>query len=143
MANDINDLSEKFRRWAFLKENVVEPAQREMNKLRDPLMSHVSIHGDADEKGSQFWSFPQPVCVGDREYKGIKREARVSTTLNEDAAIQLAEDKKLPGVVILVPQVDQDALYAAYQRGQITEAELDGLFEIKTTYAFKPASSAA
>lgn len=134
-------LSEKFRRWASLKHQS-EIASKEMNRLRDDLMETVIAEGSQDEKGNTHFELPATIDVAGREYRGIKREVRVSTTLNEDRALAMIDEKRLgTEVVNLVPQIDMDALYAAYQRGKLTEEEIDSLFDVKRTYAFKAVSA--
>lgn len=133
--------AEKFRQWAHLKAQQ-ELVSSRMNRLRDDLMATIQASGDRDERGNFYLALPVPITVGDKEYNSIKREARTTTTLNEDAAIALARNKGLENeLIVQEPHIDLDALYAAWQRGKITEEELDGLFEKKTTYAFKSVSS--
>lgn len=133
-----DELSEKFRQWAVLKAQNDLTVTR-MNKLRDGMMETVIASGDRDEKGNTHLPLPVEIKVGDKIYKAIKREARVSTTLNEDLAMAMAHNKGLQDdLIVHEPHIDIDALYAAYQRRQISEEELDGLFETKTSYAFKP-----
>lgn len=134
-----DDLSDKFRRWAFLRgQSDITSAQ--MNKLRDELMAHAAAQGDHDERGNSHLSLA--IEVGGKSFSGIKREARTSTTLNKERALEMAYTKGLQDELIVhEPCIDTDALYAAWQRGKITERELDGLFDTKTTFAFKAVSS--
>lgn len=136
MAMQADPVSEKFRQWATRKA-LVEFETSQMNRLRDELMEIVIARGDQDEKGNTHFSLSESVIVGDKEFKGIKREARTITTLNKERAIDLARTKGLHKVVVLVPEVDQDELYAAYQRGEISEEEVDDCFDVKKTFAFK------
>jgi hypothetical protein len=132
-----DDTSEKFRQWATLKAQTETMSSR-MNKLRDSLMETVMAEGSQDEKGNQHFDLPAPIEVAGKTFKGIKREARVSTVLNEERAFELIDAKGLASEVVkFVPQVDMDALYAAYQRGKLTSDEIDGLMDTKKTFAFK------
>lgn len=136
-----DDVSKKFGLWAH-KKSYVDLEIARMNKLRDDLMGAVMELGDKDERGSMHLVLPSPIQVGDKTYEAIKREARTSTTLNEQAALDLAHNKGLQATLIKLEQhINVDALYAAWQRGLISEAELDALYESKTTYAFKPVIS--
>lgn len=136
-----DDLSEKFRQWAHLKAQNDTVTTR-MNKLRDDLMAAVIANGDRDERGNTHLPLPVVINVAGKEYNAIKRESRTTTTLNEEAAMALANEKGLADdLIVHEPHIDVDALYAAWQRGKISETELDGLFEKKTTYAFKPVTS--
>jgi hypothetical protein len=133
-------LSEKFRQWALLKQQNDATSKR-MNHLRDEIMDVVVRDGDRDEKGSTFYSLPMPLDAAGKEWKGIKREARTSVVLNEERALEFAKRKGLEGVIEMVETIDLDALYVAHQQRQISEQELDSLFDTKTSYAFKPVSS--
>ncbi|MFI0265667.1 hypothetical protein [Streptomyces luteogriseus] len=133
-------LSEKFRQWALLKQQNDATSKR-MNHLRDEIMDVVVRDGDRDEKGNTVYSLPMPLEAAGKEWKGIKREARTSVVLNEERALEFAKRKGLDGVIEMVETIDLDALYVAHQQRQITEQELDGLFDTKTSYAFKPVSS--
>lgn len=130
--------SEKLRQWALLKTQVGTQTTR-MNRLRDELMDVVVRDGDRDETGSAHWKLPAELEVAGKVFSGIKREARKSVTLNEERALEFLRERGLwDEVVVQVPSVDLDALYTALQERKITEAELDGLFDTKTNYAFKP-----
>lgn len=133
-----HELPEKFRQWAILKAQSDIVSAR-MNHLRDDLMATVIADGDRDEKGNLYLPLPVPISVGGKEYTSLKREARTSSSVNEERAIALAANKGfLDDIMVYEPHVDINALYAAWQRGKITEAELDGLFDMKTNHAFKP-----
>lgn len=135
------DLSEKIRQWATLKAQTDLVLAR-MNKLRDDLMATIEASGDRDEKGNSLLHLTAPISAGDKHITALKREARTTPTLNEERAMALAHEKGLEDKLIVhEPHIDMDALYAAWQRGTISESELDGLFDVKTTYAFKPVTS--
>ncbi|MFE9834057.1 hypothetical protein ACFYP4_02740 [Streptomyces sp. NPDC005551] len=132
---------EKLRQWALLKAQVNTQTTR-MNKLRDDLMETVTRDGDRDETGSVHWKLPSEFEVAGKTFTGIKREARTSTVLNEDRALDFAKERQIwDDVVVMTPTIDLDALYVAHQQNKLTEAELDGLFDTKVSYAFKPESS--
>jgi hypothetical protein len=131
---------EKLRQWTLWKQRVDTEITR-LNKLRDELMDVVVRDGDQDEKGSMFYALPMPLESAGKTWKGIKREARTSVVLNEERALEFAKSKGLNDVIIRVESIDLDALYVAHQERRISEAELDGLFDTKTSYAFKPVAS--
>jgi hypothetical protein len=131
-------ISEKFRQWKTFKDRADLETSR-ANRLRDDLMVTVVEQGDKDEKGNIHYSLPSRVEVGGTQYKGIKREARTTTTLNSERALELAESKGIRNEVVrMVEEFDPDAFYAAYQRDKLTADEVDSVFDTKTTYAFKP-----
>ncbi|MFE6739783.1 hypothetical protein [Streptomyces tubercidicus] len=136
MASD--PLSEKLRQWALLKQASVDLSSR-MNKLRDELMDTVDRDGDRDEKGSSHLRLTNELEVGGKFFRGLKREARTSTVLNEERALEMVVAKGLENdVVVNVPTIDLDALYEAYQQRKLTQGELDSLFDTRTSFAFKP-----
>lgn len=133
-----DETSEAFRQWATLDAQVKNMESRR-NRLRERLMETVITNGFTDEKGNTFFDLPATIEVAGKKFKGIKREARVTTTVNEERALALAEAKGiLNEVVVMVPQIDLDALYAAYQRGKITADEIDSVNDTKKSFAFKP-----
>lgn len=135
------ELSLKMRQWAQLRAQTDLISSR-MNRLRDDLMEAALAGGDQDERGNIHLPLPAPITVGDKTYSAIKREARKSTTLNEERALALAHELGLQNELIThEPRIDVDKLYAAWQRGRITEEQIDGLYDDKVTYAFKPVAS--
>ncbi|MFD4858453.1 hypothetical protein [Streptomyces atratus] len=138
MAMESDPRAEKVRQWALMKAQN-ETMTTRMNKLRDEIMADIVLYGDKDEKGSTSLRLNVPVVVGNKTYEELKREARISTTLNEERALVLAETKGIAhDVVVHVPTIDMDALYAAHADGRVSEEEIDALFDTKVTYAFKP-----
>jgi hypothetical protein len=131
---------EKFRQWTLWKQRVDTEITR-LNKLRDELMDAVIRDGDQDEKGSIFYALPIPLESAGKTWKGIKREARTSVVFNEERGLAFAKENGLNDVIVMVETIDLDALYVAYQERRISEAQLDGLFDTKTSYAFKPVAS--
>jgi hypothetical protein len=132
--------TEKLRQWA-LRKKMIDTELTRLNKLRDELMDIVIRDGDRDEKGNTFYALPMPLEAAGKEWKGIKREARTSVVLNEERALEFVKAKGIEGVIVTVESIDLDALYVAHQQRQVTEAELDSLFDVKTTFAFKPVAS--
>ncbi|MFJ1700375.1 hypothetical protein ACIOHC_35890 [Streptomyces sp. NPDC088252] len=138
MAMESDPRSEKVRQWALMKAQSDTMTTR-MNKLRDDIMADIVLHGDKDETGSSSLRLSVPVVVGNKTYEELKREARISTTLNEERALALAKAKGIENdVVAHVPTIDMDALYAAHADGRVSEEEIDSLFDTKVSYAFKP-----
>lgn len=135
---DPDAYTDKFRQWADRKSTVTR-LTREMNVLRDDLMKVVIQDGDSDELGSRRWYFPASVDIDGTAYKGIKREARTSTVVNEERALKLAEAEGLEDeLVVQVRTIDVDALYRVYAEGRVSQDQLDSLFDTKVTHAFKP-----
>ena len=63
--------------------------------LRDEIMAYLDKHGEVDEKGHKMLALPQPVLVAGKEFGSVKRERRVSTSFDEEAAEALLTPKGL------------------------------------------------
>lgn len=63
--------------------------------LRDEIMTYLDKHGEVDEKGHKTLELPQPVLVAGKEFGSVKRERRVSTSFDEEAAEALLTPKGL------------------------------------------------
>lgn len=118
----------------------VEQETQERDRLRDELKAYVeTTHDVTDVDGHQYRELSSPVTVAGKTYKTLKRERRVSTTLNEDRLLELAHEKGFTDRVIKTMEyVDQDEIYVLYQEGKLTEEELDSLFDRNITWAFRP-----
>jgi hypothetical protein len=135
-------LEQIFSQWATLKHQGDLIAERQKD-LRTDLMGLVKGGGLTDEKGSFFLNLHTPVTVGDKTYRTLKNERRVSERLDEDAAEELLKSKGLlercqKTVVVF----DPDELYVLNQEGLLSDEELDSLIVISESYAFKPLTEA-
>ena len=161
-----------------------EALKTRYEKLRDEIMTYLDKHGEVDEKGHKTLALPTPVLVAGKEFGSVKRERRVSTSFDEEAAEALLTPKGLlsrvqrtivtinstmaiessfgvgedghtvrlftgessPGAVVDVPEaivswvtvMDQNEVYVLNQQGLITDEELDSLFVVNETWAYKP-----
>jgi hypothetical protein len=131
---------EKLRLWVHLRTQM-ERTQGQLNHLRDELNAHVDQFGYSDESGHLRLEIDRPFEFGGKRYEGIKRERRVSRTLNEERAQSLAQAKGLlERLFPMRPVLDADELYVLYEEGLLTENEIDDLFDARVTWAFKPQS---
>lgn len=133
---------EKTRQFLVLKLQGEDITTRK-NKLRDDVSLHVDAVGELDEKGSKFWKLEPPIDVNGQRFTEVKRERRVSVSLDEEKTQELlaAKGPKVRDRVykpVTEFHLDQDELYVLNQEGLITDAELDGLFAENVTFAFKP-----
>jgi hypothetical protein len=131
---------EKTRQFLALKFQETEIVTRK-NKLRDEVSVHVDAHGDLDEKGSKFWKLDPPIEVNGQKFTEVKRERRVSTTLDSEKAEELAAAKGIRDRIfkqVTTEVLDQDELFVLNQEGVISDEELDGLFVETESFAFKP-----
>jgi hypothetical protein len=131
---------EKVRQFLSLKFQEAQIVTRK-NKLRDEVSAFVDANGETDEKGSKFWKLPSVIEVNGQRFTEVKREKRVSISLDEDAVEELVNRKGIRDRVfkeITTTVLDQDELYVLNQEGLIDDAELDALFVEKESFAFKP-----
>jgi hypothetical protein len=131
---------EKTRQFLALKFQETDIVTRK-NKLRDEVAAHVDATGDVDEKGSKFWKLDPPIEINGQKFTEVKRERRVSVSLDEEKVETLVTSKGIRDRVfkqVTQEVLDQDELYVLNQEGVITDAELDGLFSENESFAFKP-----
>lgn len=131
-------LAEKLRLWVYLKAQV-DRNTAQLNQLRDQISADVERYGRPDESGHVRMQLRRPFEYGGKRYEGIKRERRVSRTLSQDRAEALANARGLRDRLFpMRPVFDADELLVLYQQGLLTEGEIDGLYDTKITWAFKP-----
>lgn len=63
--------------------------------LRDEIMAYLDKNGEVDEKGHKTLDLPTPILVAGKEFGSVKRERRVSTSFDEEAAEALLSPKGL------------------------------------------------
>lgn len=131
------DLEKSVHEFLFNRDAVAtaEPAK---NKARDVIKGWLTVknavgkmtNGRVDENGHRFLDFEQPLTVNDVTYTGIKAERKTSTSIDLEAAEELARDKGLYDKIFkrtVIRVFDEDALFLASQKGLISEDELDAL----------------
>jgi hypothetical protein len=131
---------EKTRQFLALKFQEADIVTRK-NKLRDEVSAHVDSTGEVDEKGSKFWKLDPPIEVNGQTFTEVKRERRVSQSLDEEKAETLATAKGVRDRLFRVVEMevlDQDELYVLNQEGVISDDELDSLWVENVSFAFKP-----
>ena len=72
-----------------------EALKTRYEKLRDEIMTYLDKNGEVDEKGHKTLTLPTPVLVAGKEFGSVKRERRVSTSFDEEAAEVLLTPKGL------------------------------------------------
>lgn len=109
------------------------------NVLKQQLKEAVDKHGVEDERGHKYLKIPCSITVGEAQYGRFKNERRNRKSFNENRAWDFLSDKNLlDKCTRTVKVIDQDALFASLYDGDITEDELDSLFDVTTYYAFEP-----
>jgi len=129
--------------WLHAKAQINAMTAR-ANKLRDELDDFVAFAGYVDDKGHTYLDLPATLEVAGKKVAALKREKRVTRSANTDRIGALADrvdaahpkanlhDRLFP----LLPVLDEDELYVAYQDGLLTEADIDAVFDAKVTWAF-------
>lgn len=108
----------------------------QMDSLKSRIMSVVDKGGRVDDKGNKWFDFPEPVLVGDVEYRGFERRRVPKEKLNEAAAFELLEEKGLlEECTMLVRQIDEEALAAAVWEKKITPEDLETMYPVEETFA--------
>ena len=108
--------------------------------LREWLMED----GEVDENGHRWLNFDEPLTIEGRTWRAIRAERRLSSSLDIDATEAKCKelgiyDEVFP--VVEIRQFNEDALYAANQRGDISDEALDSLITETETYAIVPVKS--
>ena len=93
------------------------------------IKDFITDNGAVDEvSGNIVYLLDEPIQVGKKVYAGMELRRKTDVTFDEEAALKLAVDKGLMGVVTHTEiVVDQDAFFVLNQQGKLTEAELDAL----------------
>lgn len=143
MLRASDQLADDLRLWAALKTQV-DRLTAQLNHLRDRISAEVEAAGYADESGHIRLPLAEPFEFGGKRYEGIKRERRVSPSVNHERLEALAEQRGLTDRLFpLRPVADEEEIYVLYQEQILTEADVDALFDYKVTWAFKPETADA
>lgn len=97
--------------------------------------------GREDESGHRYLDFDDELTIEGKTYRGIVAQRRISSSIDLDATEELAKSHGIYDDIFPIVQVrefNEDALYAANQRGIISDAELDALLTENVTYAVVP-----
>ena len=98
------------------------------DELKKRLLEIVEAEGDVDGKGHMSLE------VGDVK---LVRQRKTSKPIDMEIAQRIIAEKHLEKECIkMVPQLDSDAIMAAYYKELITEQEIDEMFPLKVNYAF-------
>ena len=98
------------------------------DELKKRLMETVASEGEVDGKGHITLE------VGDVK---LVRQRKTSNPIDMEIAQRIIAEKQLEKECIkMVPQLDSDAIMAAYYKDMITEEEIDEMFPLKVSYAF-------
>ena len=98
------------------------------DELKKRLMETVEAEGEVDGKGHVTLEFGDVKLV---------RQRKTSNPIDMEIAQRIIAEKHLEEECIkMIPQLDSDAIMAAYYKELITEQEIDEMFPLKVSYAF-------
>lgn len=121
-----------------------ERTTKQRDSYKYALREWLMAEGREDENGHRWLEFENDLTIEGKTFKAICAQRRLSSEIDLDAAEALAKQKDLYDTVfpvVEIRQFDEDALYAANQRGLITDAELDALITENETFAIVPVKS--
>ena len=132
MSVDIDFLKGTIQQYVAIKEQKDLLSKREA-ELKAILTEVVEEDGEVDGKGHIVLEIDEAVTGVTR----LVKQRKLSKPLDMEVAEKLLEDKGLiENCTVMVRQLDQDAIMAAYYKEQLTEADIDAMFPPKISYAF-------
>lgn len=126
---------------AFVRQYVeekkfAETATARVNEKKAAINTFVDKYGDVDDKGSKYIDVEGVDGVG-----AVKRERRVSTSLDEERATAWLKKHKLwEKFSVEVPahrELDTDALDAAAYTGEIPEETVESFHVVSEVWALR------
>ena len=132
MSIDIEEIKKTIQQYVSIKEQKDLLSKRE-TELKATLTEAVESAGEVDGKGHIVLEIDEPLTGTSR----LVKQRKLSKPLDMDVAEKLLEEKGLmEQCTVMVRQLDQDAIMAAYYKEQLTEEDIDAMFPPKITYAF-------
>lgn len=102
--------------------------------IKKELKAYVESNGVADSDQHRWIDLPEEVEGKAR----LKLERRVAQSLDEDAAEELLKEKGiLKKCQTKIVVLDEEKILNAYHDGELTEDELDAIYKVRETFAFK------
>jgi len=140
----------KVAQYLLLNEEM-KSLKAQQAKLKEELEPAL-LAAETNARGSHVLPFSQNVSVGGVNYTNLQRVRKESKVLNEERAVEflyeMARDRSPDGIpfkeskwfdpIVTVEHIDQDELWNLFVQDEITQEELDSLFDITITWAFQP-----
>ena len=121
------ELSNTVKQYLALKQEMKFLSERE-SELKKRLLTSVESMGEVDGKGH---------IVLEIDGTKLTKQRKVSNPLDMDVAEQIIKEKGLEDTCIkMVPQIDSEAIMAAFYKKELTEEEIESMFPEKVSYAF-------
>jgi len=103
------------------------------SEIKSQLTEAIDEYGETDGRGHVVLELEVEV----NGIRSISKQRRVSTSIDTDAAESILTKKELyEKCVRMEPMLDEDAIMAAYYKGELTEEDIDTMFPKKVSYAF-------
>lgn len=129
---DTESITKDVQQYVLLKDQIslLNAKQAEIKKR---LQTAVTEMGEVDGRGHQVLEINDPISG----VNNITNQRRVSKSLDMDVAEKILEDKDiLEDCLEFVPTLNEEAIMAAFYKGQLTEEDIDKMFPSKVSYAF-------
>jgi hypothetical protein len=129
----------------LLSRSAEERAALVTGKYKKQFMELLAEVGELGENGSRKLLLEEPVIftsykkgkAQEKEITGILRQRRESTTLNPERTMAFLEAKGLlDSCTEMVRVLDEDAVLGANYSGNISDEEMEALFDKSESYAF-------
>ena len=126
--SDKQNLTNEAKQYLALKEQIKFLSDRQ-SEIKKRLNLAVQELGEVDGRGHVTLELDEDIK--------ITNQRRVSKTLNMDVADQLLAERGIKeDCIIMIPTVSEDAIMAAFYKGQLSEEDIDSMFPAKVSYAF-------
>jgi hypothetical protein len=126
--SDMQNLTNEAKQYIALKEQIKFLSDRQ-SEIKKRLNEAVQELGEVDGRGHITLELDEDIKV--------TNQRRVSKTLNMDVADTLLAERGIKeDCIIMIPTVSEDAIMAAFYKGQLSEEDIDSMFPAKVSYAF-------
>jgi transcription elongation factor len=126
--SDKKSLTNEAKQYIDLKDQIKFLTDRQ-SEIKKRLNEAVQEFGEVDGRGHITLELDENITV--------TNQRRVSKSLNMETADKLLEERGIKDdCIVMVPTVSEDAIMAAFYKGQLSEEDIDAMFPAKVSYAF-------
>lgn len=126
--SNTESLTNEAKQYIALKEQIKFLSDRQ-SEIKKRLNEAVQELGEVDGRGHITLELDEDIK--------ITNQRRVSKSLNMETADKLLEERGIKDdCIIMIPTVSEDAIMAAFYKGQLSEEDIDAMFPAKVSYAF-------
>jgi hypothetical protein len=127
----INSLIQTVKEYKYYRDEI-KKLEALKKPIHETLIEALDTDGVEDDQGNLFLEL-------DAEFEGVRvvqKTRRTSHVLNEDAAYEILKPLGLwEKCTETIRVVNQDAIMQALYEGELTEADIDCIYEPKITWA--------